>query len=55
MRRRPHPQGLRRLSAAGVKALTTAGRHADGGGLYLEIDRAGRKRWMMRLVVNGRR
>jgi integrase len=55
-----HPHGLHRLSAAAIKFISEPGWHADGGGLYLEVDprdehRAGRKRWVMRLTVNGRR
>ena len=49
------PQGLNRLSVAAIKYLETPGWHADGGGLYLEIDANGRKRWAMRLTVNGKR
>ena len=49
------PQGLNRLSVAAIKYLETPAWHADGGGLYLEIDANGRKRWAMRLTVNGRR
>ena len=53
--RKRQPQGLNRLSAAAIKYLEATGWHADGGGLYLEIDGNGRKRWAMRLTVNGRR
>jgi len=53
--RRTHPQGLNRLSAAGIKYLDEPGWYADGGGLYLEVDKNGRKRWAMRLTVGGRR
>jgi len=49
------PQGIHRLSAAAVKYLTAPGWHADGGGLYLEVDQSGRKRWAMRLTVNSKR
>ncbi len=49
------PRVLHRLSAAGIKFITSEGWHADGGGLYLEVDGAGRKRWAMRLTVNGKR
>ena len=35
-----------RLSAKGVAALKTAGRHADGAGLYLFVDPSGSKRWI---------
>lgn len=55
-RRKPRsPQGLYRLSALAVQTITAAGWHADGGGLYLEVDRTGRKRWTMRITVNGKR
>jgi integrase len=50
-----HPQGIHRLSAAAIKHVTAPGWHADGGGLYLEVDSSGRKRWAMRLTINGRR
>ena len=47
--------GLHRLSAAAVKHLSRPGWHADGGGLFLEVDPNGSKRWAMRLTVSGRR
>ncbi len=53
--RRTQPQYLNRLSAAGIKYLDKPGWYADGGGLYLEVDKNGRKRWAMRLTVNGKR
>ncbi|MFX8393266.1 Arm DNA-binding domain-containing protein, partial [Acinetobacter baumannii] len=46
---------LHRLSAVAVKNLSRPGWHADGGGLFLEVDASGAKRWAMRLTVNGRR
>ncbi len=48
-------QGLNRLSAAAVRSIGKPGWHADGGGLYLEVDTNGRKRWAMRIMVSGRR
>lgn len=36
---------INKLSALAVKALATPGRHGDGGGLYLVVDRGGAKRW----------
>ena len=48
-------KGLHLLSAAAVKYIDQIGWHADGGGLYLEVDKCGAKRWAMRLTVNGRR
>jgi integrase-like protein/Arm domain-containing DNA-binding protein len=50
-----NPQGIHRLAPLTVTNTTVPGWHADGGGLYLEIDETGRKRWAMRLTVNGRR
>lgn len=38
-----------------VNSLTRPGWHADGGGLYLEVDATGSKRWVMRITVNGKR
>ena len=43
------------LSATQVKALTRPGRHSDGGGLHLYISKAGRKSWVLRITVDGRR
>ena len=34
-----------RLNAMSIQSLTTQGRHADGGGLYLVVDHTGAKRW----------
>ena len=48
-------RGLHRLSVAAIKHRSEPGWHADGGGLFLEVDASGRKRWAMRLTVNGRR
>lgn len=35
----------KKLSAAGVTAQKTPGKYADGGGLYLVVDKGGAKRW----------
>ncbi|WP_448584930.1 Arm DNA-binding domain-containing protein [Thermaurantiacus sp.] len=43
------------LSAAAVEALSTPGRHADGGGLYLHVRTGGSKNWVVRVQKNGRR
>ena len=37
------------LRESDVKTLTTPGRHADGGGLYLRIAPAGQKSWVLRI------
>lgn len=48
-------RGLNRLTALEIKAALSAGWYGDGGGLYLEVDAKGGRRWMLRLVVGGRR
>lgn len=37
---------VNRLTARTVSAITTPGRHADGGNLYLQVDKSGAKRWV---------
>ena len=43
------------LSPLKIKALTRAGRYADGNGLYLVVDDGGAKRWVLRTLVHGKR
>ena len=43
------------LSATRAKALKEPGRYSDGGGLHLYISKAGRKSWVLRITVDGRR
>jgi len=50
---RRHPD--RALTALQVKQAKQPGKLADGNGLYLVIDPSGAKRWLQRLVVQGRR
>ena len=45
----------KRLTAATVRSLTKPGMYPDGQALYLKIDEAGSKRWVQRLVVQGKR
>lgn len=45
---------VRRLTVMGVKNAKP-GRHADGGGLYLEVMASGARRWFLRTMVQGRR
>lgn len=47
-----HPD--RRLTAVAVKRLGP-GRHADGNGLWLDVDESGARRWFLRTMVHGRR
>ena len=48
-----HPD--RALTAVKVRQVVTPGRYADGNGLYLVVDPSGAKRWLLRIVVQGRR
>jgi len=43
--------GLHKLTARGVVSLTSKGRYADGGGLYLQVDGNGGKQWIFRFQV----
>lgn len=51
-KRGPHLES--RLTAAFVRSAPP-GRHTDGGGLYLQVDASGARRWLLRLTVRGRR
>lgn len=48
-----HPE--KALTAVQVRALKAPGRYADGNGLYLEVDATGARRWVLRIMVLGRR
>ncbi len=48
-----HPD--RALTALKVKALKEPRRYADGNGLYLVVEPSGAKRWVLRIMVQGRR
>jgi len=48
-----HPH--KRLTAVHVKNLTVPGRYGDGNGLYLIVDPSGAKRWVLRVMVDGKR
>ena len=55
--RRGKPKGRhpdKRLSAAFVRSAPP-GRHCDGNGLYLYVQRTGTRSWIQRLVVRGRK
>lgn len=52
--KRPGPHYEKRLRAASVKTAPP-GRHTDGGGLFLEVDPSGARRWLLRIVIKGRR
>ena len=44
-----------KLTALEVEAISTAGRYADGDGLYLHVDASGNKSWIYRYQLNGKR
>jgi len=46
---------VNKLSAKRVQTLSEVGRHSDGGGLYLVVDAAGLKRWVLLYRTGGRR
>lgn len=48
-----HPD--KALTAVQVRQLKEPGRYADGNGLYLVVDPSGAKRWLLRIVVQGKR
>lgn len=48
-----HPN--KALSPAKVRSIAIPGRYADGNGLYLVVDPSGAKRWLLRIVVHGKR
>ena len=43
------------LTARGVQALRTKGRHADGAGLYLFVRENGTRSWVLRATIGGKR
>ncbi|CAO3416000.1 tyrosine-type recombinase/integrase [Azospirillum endophyticum] len=47
-----HPE--KALTAVTVRNAKP-GRHADGNGLYLEVDESGARRWLLRIVIQGKR
>ena len=46
---------MSKLNTAVVKSIKGPGRHADGGGLYLNVTPSGSKSWVLRYSVVGRR
>jgi len=45
---------INKLSARKVQSLAPVGRHSDGGGLYLVVDKNGSKRWVFLYKRGGR-
>jgi integrase len=52
--KKPGPHTEKRLSASFVRNAPP-GRHTDGGGLYLQVDASGARRWLLRLTVRRKR
>ncbi len=48
-----HPE--KALTAVKVRQLAAPGRYADGNALHLVVDPSGAKRWLLRLIVQGKR
>jgi integrase len=48
------PRTVQRLSARTVSTTKKPGRHADGHGLYLVVDKSGAKRWVFMTWAGGR-
>jgi hypothetical protein len=46
---------INRLTARKVQSLDVLGRHADGGGLYLNVTASGAKSWIMLYRMGGKR
>ena len=55
MGKRPGRHPEKALSSVQIRQVKTAGRYADGNGLYLVVDPSGAKRWVLRTVVKGKR
>ena len=55
--RRTKPKGRHPHNALAAAFVRTApvGRHADGNGLYLYVQRTGTRSWIQRLVIRGRK
>jgi integrase len=50
----PRPAGAR-LTALRVRTIKEPGRYGDGNGLYLVVEPSGARRWVLRVVVRGKR
>jgi integrase len=53
------PEGAHRTNVLDAVTLKRSkmepGLHGDGGGLYLKVEKNGSKRWILRIVTNGKR
>jgi len=46
---------MTKLTALQAESISKPGRYSDGNGLYLEVDKAGNKRWLFRYQFNKKR
>jgi len=53
MKKGKHPE--KALTAMKVNKISEPGRYTDGHGLYLVVDESGAKRWLLRVVIQGKR
>lgn len=44
----------KKLNALSVRRIQKPGRHADGSGLYLNVEQSGSKSWLLRVTVKGK-
>lgn len=47
-------KGIHKLTDSKINRLSKPGRYADGGGLYLQIEKGGSKNWIFRKAVAGK-
>ncbi|WP_075213901.1 tyrosine-type recombinase/integrase [Mongoliimonas terrestris] len=47
-------RAIKKLTARSVATITVPGRHSDGGGLYLVVDKSGAKRWVFLFRRDGK-
>ena len=48
-----HPH--KKLTAKAINSYSIPKKYSDGNGLYLVVDKSGNKRWLLRIVVRGKR
>ncbi|HHX89084.1 MAG TPA: integrase arm-type DNA-binding domain-containing protein [Paracoccus sp.] len=46
---------MAKLTATGIRNLTTPGKYGDGNGLFLVVAASGAKRWVQRITIRGKR
>lgn len=46
---------MAKLTATGIRNLTTPGKYGDGNGLFLVVAATGAKRWVQRITIRGKR